>query len=178
MKKLIIAAAVVAFAAVTQAAAFTWELTGASAYLGKDAYVFDANSRDAVIAALTAGGDTVADTVTGLAIGGPVQAAGRTGKEKFDGTGTFASDDPTSFSAFWILFDSTIADGNTYSISGNLDVTANVQKAGEGGKAAFSSTPGATFTTTGQMIGNVPEPTSAMLLLLGVAGLALRRKQK
>lgn len=34
------------------------------------------------------------------------------------------------------------------------------------------------MTSAWQPLGNIPEPTSGLLLLLGVAGLALRRKQK
>ncbi len=33
------------------------------------------------------------------------------------------------------------------------------------------------FATGGNFLGNVPEPTSGLLLLLGIAGLALRRKR-
>ena len=52
----------------------------------------------------------------------------------------------------------------TYTLSWNGSPTAQ-------GLATF------TYATAPYQLGNVPEPTSAMLLLLGVAGLALRRRR-
>ena len=177
MKKMIIAIASIGVACVVQAASYSWTLSSASDYVGKDAYAFDSADRTAVIALLTAGGESVASDLAAYVKGGPTQAEGRAGKENFKGSASVA-DGASKYEAFFILFDSAIADGNTYSISDNLDVTASVSQSGSGGKEAFTQTAAATFTTTDQKIGNVPEPTSAMLLLLGIAGLALRRKQK
>lgn len=186
MNKLMTLIVAVAVATVTQAATFSWELTGAGDYMGKNVYSFNASDRATVIDALTAGGDGIADKIDNLKSGGPAQAAGRSGKEKVNGIGNVA-DAKDSYSAFFIVFDNAIADGNTYSISDNIDVTANVSQPGSGGKAAYSVAATSVFKTTGQMIGGatpppgpggVPEPTSGLLLALGGAALALRRKQK
>ena len=42
---------------------------------------------------------------------------------------------------------------------------------------SFSHSQGGTYTINGTIFVNVPEPTSGLLLLMGVAGLALRRKR-
>ena len=53
------------------------------------------------------------------------------------------------------------------------DEVSGLEKIGGGD---FDGSHGA-FETNGGGTWNVPEPTSGLLLLLGVAGLALRRKQ-
>ena len=45
------------------------------------------------------------------------------------------------------------------------------------GRGQATSTPSLTFAAGGTWSGAVPEPTSGLLLLLGVAGLALKRKR-
>ena len=59
----------------------------------------------------------------------------------------------------------------TYTISGLADDTSNLADFDFASSSFFGS------TAPSAAIASVPEPTSAMLLLLGMAGLALRRKR-
>ena len=69
-----------------------------------------------------------------------------------------------------------VADGNDYLLSTTTPGTVYNTDPGEGAPAKFADTNFAggwdTYTASA-----VPEPTSGLLLLLGVAGLALRRKR-
>lgn len=70
-----------------------------------------------------------------------------------------------------------IADGSAY-IYGSLDVISALYAPPSPAPAAFTAN-AANMTQTGTMKGgDVPEPTSGLLLLIGGAMMALRRKQK
>lgn len=137
-----IAVAIVCAAAMSQAAAFTWD--------GFD--ITDING----------------DAYTGSAILHCVEVA------SFSGTGTidagdlygdeFDSDLFVGDETYNFYFTSTDAAGNTYQ---SETVAATALSVGSG---SFSFEGNGTWTA-------VPEPTSGLLFLLGVAGLALKRRK-
>ena len=186
MKKLLIAAAIVCAAAMSQAAVCNWSMSNVTAYPGAEsaaagwkAYLISASEYDA-FSALS--GDKVAgwlakqtpiDTTETVAGGrGSINLGGTTG----DNYGVGATE-----SAFIVLFNNaSAADATYYAYTG----TKTSDPVGDGGAAISLGWGDFAAETTGwkSMAGGpgpepVPEPTSAMLLLLGVAGLALRRKQ-
>ena len=76
-----------------------------------------------------------------------------------------------------------VLSGDQYTISGSLSLTAYTAGVDEAAGKSFGSGQGSNPTvawtsTSGGGGGDVPEPTSALLLVLGGAMLALRRKQK
>ena len=182
MKKLMIAVAAVAISFVANAAALNWQtwahindgsqdsdwITGGQAYLVQvtDAATF------AVADDLSVTGGTIVDSAA--------FAAG-TADGVWQGTDSLV--DGTTYK-FAII---TTSDGTGSSVptSGTYGIDDN-------GGALYSVTwdasTGAGFTPDGEYAGasmttavagsSVPEPTSGLLLLLGMAGLALRRKQK
>ena len=184
MKKLMLMCVAVAVAAVAQAASINWTVSNVRVPGSTDkittgscmAYLFvtdnttnvaglTTTSLAAVQAVLNSGDLTGLASLAALskantAIGGWGGATGLTG---------FSSG---SLSAFVVLIDGLDpATAKNYMITGEKSVTfasANASK-----MIAYGSQAGNTWQTAA-----VPEPTSAMLLVLGVAALALRRKQK
>ena len=152
-------------------AAVSWALSGVSsspdntAKAGWVAYFMDGSTYSA-FSALTADkvGAFAADNYTYTA----TTAAGRTGVGISQTTGTYSPGD--SVSAYVLIFDaSSVADAKNYAVTSVLTqpvpASGNLQMAW-----AFSS------DTAGWQTTAVPEPTSGLLLLLGMAGLALKRK--
>lgn len=172
MKKLIIGVVAVVFATTVHAAATLWGLEKDSekTFGGLTAYVINGSDYSAVVDLLTAGGATVATDFNSYVIDS-VALNSR-------GAGSSTADGMTGTSLAWFIFaGDSIADGSTYSTTGATDVSAYVYTPPASSPGEYTFTVDA-FTTKGAPIGggSIPEPTSGLLVLLGVAGLALRRR--
>ena len=180
MKKLMMFAACAMLAAVTNAAAVGWSLAGATGYAG-DAYQFfvvgqNGVSSVATITALLDAGTSTADYAFGsgtvAANGSAIVAAAKSGK---------TLDAGTTYNSFFVVFDSdTLTSGSTkYAVVSEASTltqspsatAANITFVG-GNQSSFLNNP-----ANWKSYGVVPEPTSGLLMLLGMAGLALRRKR-
>ena len=189
MKKLIIAAAIVCAAAMSQAAATYWKATGGSFYDGTGStetankytgtlLIMDAaTSQSDVYDAIVAGTFDAKNAAGTLAIAtGSIVSADKAnefwydcGAAKASFYGLIIEDDKVYFSN--IVGPVTATESST--------VPSAIALAGQNnGTSTFSATAptGSGFAGAGKWSA-VPEPTSGLLLLLGVAGLALRRRR-
>lgn len=171
MKKLIIGMLAVAFAATVQAASVAWglEKDSAKTFGNLTAYAVNGSDYSAVTALLTTGGASVETDFNAYVIDSV--ALNSRGAGSSEATGV------TGTSLAWFIFaDDKIQDGSSYSTTGAMDVSAYVYTPPQSSPGEFTFQV-SSFTTTGAPIGNVPEPTSGLLMLLGMAGLALKRKR-
>lgn len=181
MKKLMIAFATIAVAIVANAAAVEWSMTAitaspdSAAAAGWVGYVMDASTYDA-FSALSA--DQIASYVDAnyLYTGQTKSARGSIALTIKDGN--FAGDETVS--SYMVLFNNADASAATYYASTALGSTT-IPSGGADASIKFG-----TFTTAMSAAGSsggwtstaaVPEPTSGLLMLLGMAGLALKRKR-
>ena len=122
---------------------------------------------------------TITPTYTGTTVAQGTTGATRVGSS---GNGSYNAGDTASFYA--VVYDaSSIAGANNYVISDVVSATvgasgANISLAFGSMKATTTANKFLTSLNNGWTSANVPEPTSALLLLVGGAMLALRRKQK
>jgi len=179
MKKLMLAAAIVCAAAMAQAATIDWSCTSYN-YVTKDGAVQTAVTADTGTFVLC----YLGDTSTGYSWDNAVvvnegsvayknsmgslsaKASGSydvdmTKYENGDVFGVMFKDDKGNLSQ--LVYSDSSKDSTTYTISGLADPSSTLA--------------GFTFATGNYHVEAVPEPTSALLLLLGMAGLALKRKR-
>lgn len=160
MKKLLVLAAVFVVSAVANAATFKWsaaniyDASGTSKYSGTAeiyAYLSDKTIADSVLATTA--------TVTSGAFNLTENWAGAEGGK--------------TYNFYFVIEDS----GKTFS---SAESTPSVIKSGQAQATATTNIAFANMTSATQNAGSwqsVPEPTSGLLLLLGMAGLALKRKR-
>ena len=170
MKKIMFTLAVALIATMTQAAYVSWKVTNAS-YANKNVMAFNASQMSAVTALLTAGGESMVSDLTAVSQG----SATANNRGVASGTGTSAES-----SMFFVVFDTT---ANTYAMTAAQDVSGSMYTPPNSSPGTFGVTADK-FTTSGTIgsggggeSGGTPEPTSGMLLLVGSAMLALRRRR-
>ena len=175
MKKIMILAAAIAMEAMANAAAVGWTIGGTSAYTGGTYSLFvvglngvtDVNQITSLVAT---GADVSAysfanGNVTGAAVSRAANASGKS--ITYSGSGT------DTYQAFAVLWN---ADGSEASFTS----TASIALANDSTGKTIAFGQQATNLTNNKFAvstSDVPEPTSGLLLLLGVAGLALRRRR-
>ena len=171
MKKLIIAAVAAMFGIAVQAAQVNWSVnaiqppTGETVTAGWIVQIYDSSvAFDYAKAA--------AEEITPWASGATVAAG-----TAFRAAGSTELANGTSKNIYAVIYDATsIAAAQNYIVSDVITISAPAN--GAAVPAAFGSM---VATTTANKFLNAtwtaaPEPTSGLLLLLGVAGLALKRK--
>ena len=182
MKKMIVLVCAAAIVGMVQAAAVGWTLAGCNNYAG-DAYSFfviGQNGVDSVaqITALCADGKDVSAYAFG---GGLVSGAGAANVT------TSASgkslDSGATYDSFFVLFDSadTSKAGNYLAITSEQAAGLKKTVAASAGSFTFAGANQSTYVNTASnwskvQGSGVPEPTSGLLLLMGMAALALKRK--
>ena len=164
MKKLMIAAAIVCAAVVSQAAAVDWKATAAKADLGATVYILTTSQ---------ATWEKASDVAAAAIGSGSVESL--SGGRSYAASGTAASSaitkSTTALSVVVVSADGTKYATTSMSPSGCVyDPSANPPESSPG-TASFSVS-GLTYKAFA-----VPEPTSGLRLLLGVAGMALRRRR-
>ena len=196
MKKLMIVAAIALAAVTSQAASVAWKLDqdATRSYAYNTVYMINAANSAAVVALLNAGGANIADALADYNIN---SAGAKVLTYKGVGNGTSTDTAKAGDSYMWLVVQTgngeSVKDGLGYKMTGAIsyETLAAADAIGEG------ATPGTDyvlvkkaganpatdpaidlFTGASGTIGSaIPEPTSGLLLLLGVAGLALRRRR-
>lgn len=184
MKKIMIAVAAIAVAAMTQAASFNWKATGSTT----KGYFYDATGAKITSSMTSYLFDSAvlsqADLLTSLRSGGSISslesvtqstiASSKMAAKAFD-YGTVGND----YGFYMVVIDGDNAlVSDLISASAQAADTSDVSFANPGtwSKNAFSGAD-TSFSSAGwYSTSSVPEPTSGLLLLLGMAGLALKRK--
>ena len=165
MKKLMMLAVAIATALISQAATFKWTAANIYDHTGTTKYTGTAS----IYAYLTT--ETVADAVKVIDVGvtsGTIKDGSVTGYT-YDWS---SSDVGSTYNFFMVIedgdytFDSSVSDPSVIK-SGMAQATSTTT-------VAFANMTSATAASNWQ---SVPEPTSGLLMLLGVAGLALRRRR-
>lgn len=175
MKKLITVAVIACATAVVNAATINWSVMNdwfspdANADLAGTAYFFDASAYS--ISTISSGLETSGLSALSGSLGSKALEYG--GLSDFAGTGfAYDGDAPASIKGFLMVISS---DEQNYWSAG--EVTVNVTDAIKGGQdAVFNFGYNESVSWSGA-VASVPEPTSGLLLFLGMAGLALRRKR-
>lgn len=176
MKKLIMFAAVVSLALAGQAAAVSWSATLAdqgATLAGNSAFVLafaGSDYADIVKLVTVDGSDTLQADLAAKALN---TASFANNRGTATASGKVNSNAPSSM--FWLIFnDGSYDAGKAVTWTVATDVSGSFYDPPASGTAFTLNA--ASFTNSGT-IANVPEPTSGLLMLVGLAGFALRRRR-
>lgn len=177
MKKLIMFAAVAVLACAGQAASVAWSasLAGQGATLnGNGAFVLafaGSDYADIVKLVTVDGSDTLQADLAAKALGSAVNIRNNRGNATAAGE---VANSPST--VFWMIFsDGSYDGGKGVTWTAATDVSGSFYEPPASGTTfTFNA---ASFANSGT-IASVPEPTSGLLMLVGLAGLALRRGRR
>ena len=195
MKKLIIAVFAICAAVAAQAAAANWKATASNLYAGNatdkftgTAYIFEAGTMSqAALFALFDAGTAIGTSTAGYA-GSATIASGTMGQTNFTFGEQSTAETTQNYSFYFVVVNSDdIYFSNEKPMAANGTATSkNVGFGTQASASMFSNQAagegfhGAGHWSTHASSGGgepVPEPTSGLLILLGMAGLALKRKR-
>ena len=190
MKKLMTITAVLALSLATNAASLSWVVAGVNlpesttTANGVAAYMFLTAASDNVLGYVDGSSLTTVDAVVSAIKGGTFDGKGAFVSSTLNASGAttaatgiskFTAGD--SLSAFAIIFDNAdISKAENFMIAQNASGTEVLS-------ASWTSSVGAQALAWGNQTVNgttwqaIPEPTSGLLMLVGLAGLALRRRR-
>ena len=183
MKKLIIVAAVgIAFATIANAAAFNWTSSGTNA--SKTFYGSDGSSTiaGATIYLLDAAMVAQADLVAGVRDGKTMSDFTTVTSQTLDADSRLVAKEFSygeaggNYNFYMAIIDNgDVFVSSSLAASGQASATVDVKFSGIKTATQTLNADGA-YSSAGWYVA-VPEPTSGLLLLLGMAGLALKRKR-
>ena len=178
MKKLFVLVVVAALVLAGRAASVDWSMTVSgqgTAWTGAGAYVmaFSGSDYDAVIDLLTvAGSDDMAAALGGYAVADKFLVGNSRKNAVANGSVTGFTGD----TLFWVVFtDGSMDGGKSISWTEATSLAGYTYEAGSPSPGSLGLN-AASFAHSGT-IADVPEPTSGLLMLVGLAGLALRRRR-
>ena len=166
MKKLLMALGVVVSAMCTQAAAVDWKVTGTVTEVNYSVYLL-------VSDAVTTTWSSAADVAKAAISSGTIVSNGRS----YVANGTAINSSLTKSSSFYYII--VTADESKYAVSDLYSGSSYVYNNEADPPESASDIPvfAANTASYSNFSGSVPEPTSGLLMLVGLAGLALRRKR-
>ena len=174
MKKLMILLTAVCVVGMAKGAYVNWKFGTDTSYNGYTVYAFDSANSATVLAALAAYDDDAQTTINNYVLSSAAVKKGNANSQGVD------VGDATSL--MLLAINGSFADGASY-VYDTLDITGTTYVP-PASPPAQPTTLGS-FGNSGTVVakggggeGGVPEPTSGLLLLVGGAMLALRRKQK
>ena len=194
MKKLMIAAAIVCAAVMSQAASLNWSTWGYSLSGGTTGdEVWEGNTGAAYLVMVTDAANFAVGNDLAITGGEIVHSTLNDGTGSFNGSWNTTLDDGQKY-LFAIVATTAGAAGTTMPTTGFFGVDRNGGNTTASGfyEATWSADTGASIDAFGgteaqewadayygvsMSTAVVPEPTSGLLLLLGMAGLALRRRR-
>jgi len=175
MKKLMMLAVAIVATASIQAASINWKLQTGADYSGMKVYGITGSTAAAVLAACQSTDSATWDsTFAGFTA---YEATGSNNRAGADGK---SLDIAAGDNLVFVIVDGDVAAGSKYWVVNDYTIqAANVfEPPATGTKATIvMSTQGTAGSGTFTASSPVPEPTSGLLMLLGMAGLALRRRR-